>query len=86
LRAIKVFILKLWVDEQAPEDLRGSLQAIPDGKTVSFGDGPDLISSLQRFARVGKDEHPLPIERGKVVNDNNIHLDSTWERKTGRRK
>lgn len=78
MRSIRVYILKLWVDGQAPDDLRGSLQETPDGKTVSFTDGDSLISTLHRLARAERGEPALPIERDRVVSEESrVELDST---------
>lgn len=59
LHAIRVLILRLWVDPAKPEALRGTLQSVPEGDAQSFVGDEELLTALHRLARrMGDDRLP----------------------------
>jgi len=50
LRVIRTFILRLLVDPDEPETLRGDLRPLPEGEAQPFPDEQALLALLRRLA------------------------------------
>jgi hypothetical protein len=59
MRTIQTFILRLFVDTDAPEMLRGALQNIAERQTYPFADEQALLVVLRQIARL---EHGFDID------------------------
>jgi len=64
LRKIQVFILRLFIDTESPSLLRGTVQAVPEGKPAAFQGEEALLAALRKdekdVAVVGKAATPIP--------------------------
>jgi len=49
VRAIQTFVLRLLVDADEPETLRGSLRSVATNEENTFVDAQDLVSLLRRL-------------------------------------
>lgn len=49
MHTIQTFILRLWVDSENREKLRGALQLVADGETQPFSDEQALLAVLRQF-------------------------------------
>lgn len=49
MRTIRTFILRLFIDPSQPAQLRGAIQALPEGEAQSFSNGKDLINELSKM-------------------------------------
>jgi hypothetical protein len=49
MRTIRTFILRLLVDSDEPEALRGALQPVPEGETQPFAGDQALLILLRRM-------------------------------------
>jgi hypothetical protein len=65
LRKIQVFILRLFIDSESPSLLRGTVQAVPEGKPAAFQGEEALLAALrtsqgemavEKEAPAGKDQ------------------------------
>jgi len=50
LRSIRTFILRLLVDPDEPETLRGDLRPMPEGEAQPFVGEQELLAALHRLA------------------------------------
>ena len=50
MRQIQTYILRLFVDPDNPEVLRGALQPVPEGETQPFSSGQALLTVLHKIA------------------------------------
>ncbi len=65
LHAIRVLILRLWVDPAEPEALRGTLKSVPEGDAQPFVGDEELLTAIRRLAsRMGDDWLPGGDEKG----------------------
>ena len=66
MRAIQTYILRLFVDSDVPECLRGSLQALTEPDTRPFAGEQTLLEILHTFVnegvRAGQDLSPQESE------------------------
>ena len=54
MRTIRTFILRLFIDPSQPAQLRGAIQALPEGEAQSFSNGKDLINELSKMVAPGE--------------------------------
>lgn len=67
MRTIRNFILRLWIDTDQPETLRGGLQAVGEDKTRFFADKTALLALLERCLEEENQKQAAgPPEQGKV--------------------
>lgn len=50
MRTVQTFILRLLVDPDEPDVLRGALQPMPEGEPQPFTDEAGLLALLHRYA------------------------------------
>ena len=67
MRSLYAFILRLLVDSEAPNALRGSLSAVPRGPSYSFADARGLIRLLDEMMRT--EPEPAADDRQRGVAD-----------------
>lgn len=66
MRMIQVFVLRLLLDSETPQVLRGSLQRVSESQTLPFSDEQALLALLHRMAHVQPEpEHPVEEETEK---------------------
>jgi hypothetical protein len=61
VRTVRTFILRLLVDPDEPEALRGALQPVPEGETQPFVGEQALLVLLRRMV-LSAEETPTGIE------------------------
>jgi len=49
MRTIRTFILRLLVDTEEPQALRGAVRSVPNDDECSFADGQSLLALLHRL-------------------------------------
>ena len=49
MHTIQTLILRLWVDSEAPQKLRGALQPLADAESHPFTDEQALLDLLRQF-------------------------------------
>jgi hypothetical protein len=49
MHTIQVFVLRLFVDSENPQVLRGAVRSVPDGETHPFRDEQALLALLRRM-------------------------------------
>jgi hypothetical protein len=50
MHTVQVFVLRLFVDSEQPDGLRGALRSVPDGETQPFADEQTLLALLRQMA------------------------------------
>jgi hypothetical protein len=60
MHTVCTFVLRLFVDSEAPDLLRGSLQHVPEEQPISFTDGQSLLWLLQRMSAHADGSCPDP--------------------------
>jgi hypothetical protein len=58
MRTIRTFVLRLLVDTNEPQALRGTVRSVADDEERSFTDGPSLLVLLRRL-RHPAEEDPM---------------------------
>ena len=48
MHIIRVYILRLFIDSESPDTLRGTVQAVPEGKPAAFQGEEALLAALRR--------------------------------------
>jgi hypothetical protein len=56
MRAIHTFVLRLLLDSNEPQKLRGALQSVPEGKPRPFADGQSLLILLNQMAQTALEQ------------------------------
>jgi hypothetical protein len=59
LRKIQVLILRLILDSNSPTDLRGTLQAVPEGRAAAFYGEEALLAAVRRASDLQPAADPL---------------------------
>ncbi len=59
MRIIRTFILRLLIDPDEPEALRGSLQPVPEGEAQLFADEGALLAALRKAVLAAQQERSL---------------------------
>ncbi len=63
MRSILTFVLRLLVDDEHPEDLRGALQIVGETENLPFSDEQMLLCLLHEqstASRLARDDDTLP--------------------------
>lgn len=55
MRAIRTFVLRLLIDSDDPQTLRGVIHAVASGEQQPFADGPALLALLAHLTAKGSD-------------------------------
>ena len=50
MHTVQVFVLRLFVDSEQPDGLRGALRSVPDGQMQPFADEQALLVLLRQMA------------------------------------
>lgn len=50
MHTVQVLVLRLFVESEQPDSVRGALRAVPDGETYAFADEKALIVLLRQMA------------------------------------
>ncbi|MDE3088634.1 MAG: hypothetical protein KGJ80_04530 [Chloroflexota bacterium] len=67
MRTIQTFVLRLLMDSDAPETLRGALRSVADGTEMHFGDSQALLALLRRLCSGERHEQgPLDTRKSKM--------------------
>lgn len=66
MRTIQVFVLRLLMDTETPQVLRGSLQKVTEAEALPFADEQALLALLHRVVQVNLgQEHPIEEKNGE---------------------
>jgi hypothetical protein len=60
---IQVFVLRLLMDTETPQVLRGSLQRVTEAETMPFADEQALLALLHRAVQVNPGQEPQTEEK-----------------------
>ncbi len=58
MRRTQTFILRLLVDTECPNEMRGSLYSVADNAEYSFADAQELLAQLWRMASLQEPAQP----------------------------
>ena len=67
---IQVVILRLILDSNSPTDLRGALQAVPEGRPVAFCGEKALLAVVRGASDLQPAADPLAVANPTEVQDN----------------
>jgi hypothetical protein len=65
MRSIRNFIVRILLDPTEPTALRGTVQALPEGKPEPFADAQSLLAMFHRADRSGPDPLSTPLAPGE---------------------
>ena len=60
MRKVQVLILRLFLDSGLPEELRGTLQVVPEGKPQAFHGEEAFLAVLRQFIRLESEPECVP--------------------------
>jgi hypothetical protein len=58
MRCTQIFVLRLLLDSDAPQALRGSITRVSDGDPHPFADTQQLLKLLGEMARLSPEQQP----------------------------
>jgi len=64
LHSIQVYILRLFIDSESPDTLRGTVQVVPEGKPAAFQGEEALLAALRNVGaeKEGEEKETSPAE------------------------